>query len=119
MEMRSVLRGIAFFSIMLVSHLAYSQSSVTLYGIIDTGVEYYNHAAGGGSFTGVPTLTGEVPSEWGLTGVEDLGEHALTDGAQSITPKTLKDMMGTLKKIAAAVDRLSAVILLQSYLDSL
>jgi 3-deoxy-7-phosphoheptulonate synthase len=32
-------------------------------------------------------------------------EHALTDGAQSITPKTLKDMMGTLKKIAAAVDR--------------
>jgi 3-deoxy-7-phosphoheptulonate synthase len=32
-------------------------------------------------------------------------EHALTDGAQSITPKTLKDMMATLKKIAAAVDR--------------
>ena len=42
MEMRSVLRGIAFLSIMLVSRLAYSQSSVTLYGIIDTGVEYYN-----------------------------------------------------------------------------
>jgi 3-deoxy-7-phosphoheptulonate synthase len=32
-------------------------------------------------------------------------EHALTDGAQSITPKTLKDMMGTLRKIATAVDR--------------
>lgn len=32
-------------------------------------------------------------------------EHALTDGAQSITPKTLKDMMKTLKKIAEAVDR--------------
>ncbi len=32
-------------------------------------------------------------------------EHALTDGAQSITPKTLKDMMSTLRKIAAAVDR--------------
>jgi 3-deoxy-7-phosphoheptulonate synthase len=32
-------------------------------------------------------------------------EHALTDGAQSITPKTLKDMMPTLRKIAAAVDR--------------
>ena len=30
---------------------------------------------------------------------------APTDGAQSITPKTLKDMMGTLKKIAAAGDR--------------
>jgi len=32
-------------------------------------------------------------------------EHALTDGAQSITPKTLKDIMPTLRKIAAAVDR--------------
>jgi predicted porin len=73
MEMRSVLRGVALFSLMQASCLAYSQSSVTLYGIIDTGVEYYNHAAGGGSFAGMPTLTGEVPSEWGLTGMEDLG----------------------------------------------
>jgi predicted porin len=73
MEMRSLLRDVAFFSLMQAPCLAYSQSSVTLYGIIDTGVEYYNHAAGGGSFAGVPTLTGEVPSEWGLTGVEDLG----------------------------------------------
>ena len=32
-------------------------------------------------------------------------EHALTDGAQSITPRTLKEMMPTLKKIALAVDR--------------
>jgi 3-deoxy-7-phosphoheptulonate synthase len=32
-------------------------------------------------------------------------EHALTDGAQSITPKTLKEMMQTLRKLAAAVDR--------------
>lgn len=73
MKMRSVLRSVAFLPLMQVSGLAYSQSSITLYGIIDTGVEYYNHAAGGGSFVGVPTLTGEVPSEWGLTGVEDLG----------------------------------------------
>jgi predicted porin len=73
MEMRSAFKGVAFFSLMQASCLAYSQSSVTLYGIIDTGVEYYDHAAGGGSLVGVPTLTGEVPSEWGLTGVEDLG----------------------------------------------
>ena len=32
-------------------------------------------------------------------------EHALTDGAQSITPRTLKEMMRTLKRIAEAVDR--------------
>jgi 3-deoxy-7-phosphoheptulonate synthase len=32
-------------------------------------------------------------------------EHALTDGAQSVTPQALKQTMVTLKKIAAAVDR--------------
>ncbi|HTV46949.1 MAG TPA: 3-deoxy-7-phosphoheptulonate synthase [Phycisphaerae bacterium] len=32
-------------------------------------------------------------------------EHALTDGAQSITPQTLKTLMASLKKISAAVDR--------------
>jgi 3-deoxy-7-phosphoheptulonate synthase len=32
-------------------------------------------------------------------------EHALTDGAQSITPATLRNLMVTLKRIAAAVDR--------------
>ena len=32
-------------------------------------------------------------------------EHALTDGAQSITPQVLKSLMVSLQKIAAAVDR--------------
>ncbi len=32
-------------------------------------------------------------------------EHALTDGAQSITPQALKSLMVSLRKIAAAVDR--------------
>jgi 3-deoxy-7-phosphoheptulonate synthase len=32
-------------------------------------------------------------------------EHAMSDGAQSITPKTLKEMMGRLKRVAEAVDR--------------
>ena len=32
-------------------------------------------------------------------------EHALTDGAQSITPAILKDLVRTLKRIADAVDR--------------
>ena len=32
-------------------------------------------------------------------------EHALTDGAQSITPKQFADMMKSIKRIAAAVDR--------------
>ncbi|MCX5542105.1 porin [Paraburkholderia sp. CNPSo 3076] len=52
---------------------AHAQSSITLYGIVDTGVEYYNNSATKGSFVGMPTLTGEVPSRWGLRGSEDLG----------------------------------------------
>ena len=57
----------------LVAATSHAQSSVTLYGIVDTGVAYYNHAAGGGSFVGVPSITGEVPSRFGLRGSEDLG----------------------------------------------
>ncbi|AKC69138.1 porin [Pandoraea oxalativorans] len=57
----------------LLTTTANAQSNVTLYGIIDTGVVYYNQAAAGGSFVGVPTLTGELPSRFGLRGVEDLG----------------------------------------------
>ena len=52
---------------------AYAQSSVTLYGIMDTGVSYYNNASNGGSFVGVPVQTGELPSRWGMKGAEDLG----------------------------------------------
>jgi predicted porin len=52
---------------------AYAQSSVTLYGIVDTGIQYYNNAAAGGSVVGMPSLTGEVPSRFGIRGVEDLG----------------------------------------------
>ncbi|MEW9586179.1 porin [Paraburkholderia sp. DGU8] len=56
------------------SGLARAQSSVTLYGIIDNGISYYNHATShGGSVYGMPFLTGELPSRWGLKGVEDLG----------------------------------------------
>jgi 3-deoxy-7-phosphoheptulonate synthase len=32
-------------------------------------------------------------------------EHALTDGAQSITPQVFKEMMANIKRIAAAIDR--------------
>jgi len=52
---------------------AYAQSSVTLYGIIDFAVSYYNNASKGGSFIGVPTVTGELPSRWGIRGAEDVG----------------------------------------------
>ena len=48
--------------------------SVTLYGIVDTGIEYINHAnSSGASVVREPINTGTVPSRWGLTGKEPLG----------------------------------------------
>ena len=53
---------------------AFAQSSVTLYGIIDTGIEYVSHSnTAGDSLIRMPGNTGELPSRWGLRGVEDLG----------------------------------------------
>jgi hypothetical protein len=52
--------------------------SVTLYGIVDTGVEYINHAnAAGRSIVRMPPLTGEIPSRWGIKGNEPLGAGTL------------------------------------------
>lgn len=58
---------------------AYAQSSVTLYGVVDAGIEYQNNqAAGAGVGTGGHSVTrmtsGNLSgSRWGLRGVEDLG----------------------------------------------
>ncbi len=43
--------------------LASAQSSVTLYGVVDTGVEFVNNVgAAGNSVARMNTLTGTVPS---------------------------------------------------------
>jgi len=48
--------------------------SVTLYGVIDSGVEYVsNVGAGKHDVVRMPGLSGTVPSRWGLRGAEDLG----------------------------------------------
>ncbi len=61
-------------SVMLVAPAVASAQSVTLYGVIDTGVEYVNNVgAAKQSLVRMPSLTGTVPSRWGLRGVEDLG----------------------------------------------
>jgi predicted porin len=58
----------------VVSAPAFAQSSVTLYGILDTGIEYVSHAnAAGDHVVRMPGITGELPSRWGLRGAEDLG----------------------------------------------
>ena len=56
---------------------AASASSVSLYGLVDTGVEYVNNIGpgpGSGHVIRMPSLTGSLPSRWGVRGVEDLGD---------------------------------------------
>ena len=59
----------------MASAPAFAQSSVTLYGIVDTGVEYFTHATPtGGSIARMPVIGGgDTPSRWGIKGGEDLG----------------------------------------------
>ncbi|MFS8977872.1 porin [Cupriavidus necator] len=53
---------------------AAAQSSVTLYGVVDTGVAYVNGVGSSrNSLTFMPNLTGTVPSRWGIRGAEDIG----------------------------------------------
>ncbi len=53
---------------------AANAQSVTLYGLIDTGIEYVSHAnTNGNGLARIPSVTGTLPSRWGLRGVEDLG----------------------------------------------
>ncbi|KIG01416.1 porin [Caballeronia concitans] len=63
---------VAVASITFASGAARAQSSVTLYGIADVGVEYLNNTSAGGSQ--VREVSGNLSgSRWGLKGVEDLG----------------------------------------------
>jgi predicted porin len=58
------------------SSVALAQSSVTLYGVIDTAIEYVNRVPAASSIGprfGMANLGGLSPSRWGLRGVEDLG----------------------------------------------
>jgi predicted porin len=53
---------------------SFAQSSVTLYGVADTGVEVVTHASpSGGTIVRIPAITGELPSRWGIRGAEQLG----------------------------------------------
>ncbi|HEY4804718.1 MAG TPA: porin [Paraburkholderia sp.] len=54
--------------------VSHAQSSVALYGILDTGIEYVTHAnRDGDRLVRMPGITGEMPSRWGLRGTEQLG----------------------------------------------
>lgn len=52
---------------------AYAQSSVTLYGVADVGIEYNNHSGPNGQNLYRMSSGNQSGSRWGLRGVEDLG----------------------------------------------
>ena len=56
---------------LLGASLAHAQSSVTLWGQVDSGLTYINNKKGGSSF-GTASGIGS-PTRWGFTGKEDLG----------------------------------------------
>jgi len=77
MKLKALALGVALAFPMMAS--AQSSTSVTLYGIVDTGIEYVNNIAADRagdethSSTHFTNLTQSVPSRWGLRGTEDLG----------------------------------------------
>ncbi|CAE6686752.1 Outer membrane porin protein 32 [Paraburkholderia nemoris] len=70
----SALRRLFALACVVNSGGAFAQSSVTLYGVLDTFVGYQSAQVGGKS-TRLLALAnnGEMTSRWGLRGVEDLG----------------------------------------------
>lgn len=58
----------------LCASAAMAQSQVSVYGLVDTGLVWTNHANNDGdSVVKMPGLTGTLPSRVGFRGVEDLG----------------------------------------------
>jgi predicted porin len=59
---------------LIAASASHAQSNVTIYGLLDAGVEHLNNVGSSGShLTRMPTLTGTVPSRIGFRGTEDLG----------------------------------------------
>jgi predicted porin len=55
-----------------LSGAAFAQSSVTLYGVIDEGIQYLSNV-GGGRQISLDSVSGPWGSRWGVKGTEDLG----------------------------------------------
>jgi predicted porin len=67
------LHCIAMIAMALGGQSAWAQSSVTLYGDLDIGVQYLTHAgSNGGKSIGMQSGN-EAPTRWGFLGQEDLG----------------------------------------------
>lgn len=73
MRKNKLISNFAFCGLLLATGVSHAQSSVTLYGLLDTGVEFLNHVhAGSGNQWRMQS--GNVNgSRWGVLGTEDLG----------------------------------------------
>ena len=96
------LKNLVIASAMLFAGAAHAQSSVTLYGLIDTSIVYVNNAkttTGGGASQFLLTSGSLSTSRWGLRGNEDLGGglHAVFDLENGFTVNN-----GALKNSTAA-----------------
>jgi predicted porin len=63
----------AMTALALCGQSAWAQSSVTLYGDLDIGVQYLTHAGPGGSNSIGMQSSNQQPTRWGFKGNEDLG----------------------------------------------
>ncbi|TQK11329.1 porin [Herbaspirillum sp. SJZ107] len=71
--MKKSARALAVVAALFLDPAAMAQSEVQIYGIIDAGVEYVNHAAPGDGSVVRVVSGGKNTSRWGFRGSEDLG----------------------------------------------
>lgn len=64
---------LAFGMIATACSTVQAQSNITIYGMLDAGVEHLSNVAGSGGLTRMPGLGVSVPSRLGFRGTEDLG----------------------------------------------
>jgi predicted porin len=69
--MKTTYFNIISLGLLITTGSAYAQNSVTLYGVLDSGIGFVHNS--GGKSTQVEEITGMSGPRWGLLGSEDLG----------------------------------------------
>lgn len=118
---RLVFAGVPF-ALLVASDISHAQSSVTLYGIINTGIMYTNNAGGHSMYKMASgTVSG---NRWGLLGSEDLGSglkaiFTLESGFNSATGQLGQNgrIFGRQAFVGLSDSRFGAITLGRQYLS--